>query len=122
MTRVTLSECRRLATWYWSVEGLGGLASRCLQHKLDKKSAGRGSCCENEELMSDLWFDGFPELIERKQVILALYQKQEQETETKPLSVRKRPVLHSIKLHWQKDKVPSRHKNARTASDTKAAA
>lgn len=75
MTHVTQSENGHSEKWYWPVSGFGAFAIRILQNKLEKKAAGRMACCQNEELMSDLWFDGFPELIEQKQTVGATYSK-----------------------------------------------
>lgn len=72
--------------------------------------------------MSDLWFDGFPELMEHKQIVLALYQEHDKNIETKPQTIHQRPVPHAVKVHMQKGKPPSRRKRARAISNIKAAA
>lgn len=81
MTRVTQSDNNSRMNWQWPVSGLGKYAmyhwEKSLQRKLDGKAAGRNACCENDELLSDIWFNGFPEAIEKRQVMLAMYLKQD---------------------------------------------
>lgn len=122
MTRVTQSKNRQPEKRHWPALGFGELAARFLQRKLDKKAAGRSACCQNEELMSDLWFDGFPEPIERKQAMLAMYCKQSlgEQADTQP--TRKDSEKRLIKFQTREQKRLSRPGNVSAKTPIKAAA
>ena len=57
-----------------SVRGrlLSGL-DRLISRRGERISASRALCCHDAELTSDIWFDGFPELVERKARLQTMY-------------------------------------------------
>jgi len=122
MTHVTLSENGHSEKWYWPAQGFGELAVRFLQHRLDKKAASRMACCQNEELMLDLWFDGFPELIERKQTLGAMYGKHTLGEQPVTQSVREHKAKRIVKLCTREQMRRSRSGSAPAKTSNKAAA
>ena len=122
MTRVTQSENHQPEKSDWPALGFGELAARILQRKLDKKAVGLSACCQNEELMSDLWFEGFPEPAERKQAMLAMYCKEPfgERSGTKP--TRENGEKRLIKFQTREQKRPSRPGNVSVKTPIKAAA
>ncbi len=122
MTHVTQSENGHSEKWYWPAQGFGELAVRLLQHRLDKKAAGRIACCRNEELMSDIWFDGFPELIQRKQTVGAMYRKHTPSEQSNTQSLREHNAKQIVKLSTRRQKRRPRLGNAPAKTSNKAAA
>jgi hypothetical protein len=122
MTRVTQSENHQPEKWYWPALGFGDLAARFLQRKLDKKIAGRSACCQNEELVSDFWFDSFPEPIERKQAMRAMYCKQSLGEQSRTQPALEHNEKRVIKLHGREQKSLSHPGNVPAKTHIKAAA
>lgn len=122
MARVTQSEIHQPEKWYWQALGFGELAARFLQRKLEKKAAGRSACCQNEELMPDLWFEGFLEPAERKQAMLAMYCKQSPGEHSDIQPTREHSEKRLIKFQTREQKRLSHPGNVSSKTPIKAAA
>ena len=122
MIHVTQSDIGHSERWNWLVAGLGEFAVRILQNNLNRKAAGRMVCCQNEELMLDLWFDGFPELIEQKQTMGAMYRQRNpgEMSDTQPL--RKYNEKRIVKLGTSEQKRRPRLGSVTAKTSTKVAA